>query len=504
MALVGIVLSMLILGCGDEKAEPEAVSSAPPSKPWAPKAGMPVEEPTQLYPEDGVLAVDLAAEPRTIDVSGSPILAQPWADELFGPTLHLAAGDTLKVDLSNGLQQPTNIHYHGLHVDPKGIGDNVFRAMKPGKGYDSEITIPEGHATGTFWYHVHFHGNTETQVAGGLTGMLIIEGLEEQLPPELQDMTQRQLIFKDIQTTSSGKAIENETAKFAPDKPSTWLVNGYLRPELEPIAPGEVQLWRLSNQSADLFYRVGLEGHEFTVLGEDGNPVWETYEVDDLVLPPGKRFDVLVHGGEAGSYRLRTLPFDEGFELLPTKTLAKLPVSGDPQDDELPVRYPLTPKATTSLEGVPIARERTFRFTFASGPGGEFEAEINGEMFDPSKIDVVPVVNTVEQWRLVNHTNEDHPFHIHINDFEVMSVNGKPYNAHGLQDIVIIPKNGGDVVIRNPFLDFTGEFVFHCHILGHEDAGMMQSVEVVGTEAQARDTQQIDQGSAHSMPDHQH
>ena len=503
-AIAVVVLAVVLIG-GGEKDEPEVVSDALPAEPWAPEEGMTVAEPEQLYPEDGVLEVDLAPEPRTIDVSGSPILAQPWGDQLHGPTLHLEPGDTLKVDLSNGIEQPTNIHYHGLHVDPKGIGDNVFRTMKPGQGYDSEITIPNDHATGTFWYHVHFHGNTETQVMGGLTGMLIIDGLEDKLPEPLQDVAQHQLILKDIQTTSSGKAIETDFAKMAPDKPSTWLVNGYLRPELQPIAPGEVQLWRLSNQSADLFYRIALDDHRFTVLGEDGNPGWETYETDDLVLPPGKRFDVLVQGGEEGTYRLRTLHYDEGFDLLPEKTLARLPVTGAPQDDELPGEpLELTPKSTASLADSPIARRRTFDFTFATGPKGQFEAEINGQMFDPSKVDVVPVLNTVEEWTLTNHSDENHPFHIHVNDFEVISVDGRPYDAHGLQDVVVIPKHGGEVVIRNSFVDFTGEFVFHCHILGHEDAGMMQSVEVVGTPAEARQTQQIDQGDAHSMGHEQH
>ena len=111
--------------------------------------------------------------------------------------------------------------------------------------------------------------------------------------------------------------------------------------------------------------------------------------------------------------------------------------------------------------------------------GGGFKAEINGETFHPDRVNVRPKLGTVEQWTLVNHSDEDHPFHIHVNDFQVMSVNGKPYDAQGLQDVVIIPSNGGKVVIRNPFLDFTGEFVFHCHILGHEDAGMMQTVKVV-------------------------
>ncbi len=91
----------------------------------------------------------------------------------------------------------------------------------------------------------------------------------------------------------------------------------------------------------------------------------------------------------------------------------------------------------------------------------------------------MPILDTVEEWTLVNKSTEDHPFHIHVNDFQVISVNGKPFHADGLQDVVVIPKNGGRVVIRNPFDDFPGHFVFHCHILGHEDAGMMQTVDVI-------------------------
>ena len=101
-------------------------------------------------------------------------------------------------------------------------------------------------------------------------------------------------------------------------------------------------------------------------------------------------------------------------------------------------------------------------------------------MFDPHAIGVTPRLGTVEEWTLVNQSGEDHPFHIHVNDFQVISVNGEPYRARGLQDVVVIPKNGGEVVIRNRFEDFTGHFVFHCHILGHEDAGMMQTVQVLG------------------------
>jgi FtsP/CotA-like multicopper oxidase with cupredoxin domain len=243
------------------------------------------------------------------------------------------------------------------------------------------------------------------------------------------------------------------------------------------LGSGETQLWRIANVGADLFYDVELEGHEFIVLGEDGDPRWDVVREDHLVLPPGKRFDVLVQGGDPGSYDLITRKFDEGFQRLPRTNLATVEVTG-------PAAQPTTDLPTSmnstagDLSDAPIAKERRFVFTLDT-TGGGFKAEINGETFKPNKVNVRPTLGTVEQWTLVNHSSEDHPFHIHVNDFQVMSVNGKPYDAHGLQDVVIIPKQGGKVVIRNPFEDFTGEFVFHCHILGHEDAGMMQTVKVV-------------------------
>ena len=110
-----------------------------------------------------------------------------------------------------------------------------------------------------------------------------------------------------------------------PPAPSTASVN----PSLS-IAPGETQLWRLANIGADIWYEVSLEGHPFHVVGEDANPVWQTWSAESLVLPPGKRFDVLVQGASAGTYILRTLDYDQGGDHYPDTTLATLTVEGTP------------------------------------------------------------------------------------------------------------------------------------------------------------------------------
>ena len=122
-----------------------------------------------------------------------------------------------------------------------------------------------------------------------------------------------------------------------------------------------------------------------------------------------------------------------------------------------------------------VAQTREFTFSEDENSNTFF---INGKQYDENRVDAAPVLGTIEEWTLTNATSEQHPFHIHINDFKVLSINGVPYQANGEQDTVVLPP-GGQAVVRMAFLDFTGKFVFHCHILAHEDGGMMAVVDVV-------------------------
>jgi suppressor of ftsI len=440
---------------------------------WEPQSGEAMREPTQLYSEDGLLEVELKAVRGKIEVAGSEIEAQPFNGTLIGPTLHVHPGDRIEATIRNATSEETNIHYHGLHVSPTGSSDNVFRTFTPDGTFESIIDIPMGHSPGTYWYHAHLHGITEQQVMGGMSGLIVVEGLEELLPKQLRDVRQRQLAIRDVQAEGDSIVMENE--KINPEKPSEWLVNGQLEPHIE-LASGETQLWRLGNVGADRFYEVELSEHTFTVIAQDGSPVWSTFQAKRLMLPPGRRYDVLVQGGKPGTYSLKSVPLNMGRGPQEEKELAEVEVTG-------PVAPPFKPLPQTlktpaqPLDSAPIAKRRPFDFTLDTNKG--FKALINGEVFNPHVSNVAPVLGTVEEWTLTNHSKEDHPFHIHVNDFQVMKVNGKPYHAHGLQDVVTIPREGGSVVIRVPFEDFPGHFVFHCHILGHEDAGMMQTVDVV-------------------------
>jgi FtsP/CotA-like multicopper oxidase with cupredoxin domain len=439
---------------------------------WKPKAGLPLTEPKQVHSRNGVLKVTLDARRRAIDLSGSRIEAQPFNGRLIGPTLHVRPGDTLDVTLRNATSERTNIHYHGMHVSPRGISDNVFRTFRPGRATRSVVHVPSDHSPGTYWYHVHLHGLTEEQVMGGMSGLLIVEGLKDLLPESLRGVRERQLAIRDVQ--HRGDSILMDAADIDVQKPTTRLVNGLLLPRFG-LRSGETQLWRIANVGADIYYDVQLTGHRLHVIAEDGSPVWRVWSRRHLVLPPGKRYDVLVRGGRPGRYVFRTLHYDEGFQLLPRSKLASVRVRG-PAGARRPLPRRLDTPAQ-SLADLPVRRRRTFTFSFDFSKK-EF-ALINGQAFNPNVTNVAPLLGSVEEWTLRNVSTEDHPFHIHVNDFQVMRVNGRPYRARGLQDVVVLPKRGGTVVIRNVFDRFTGHYVFHCHILNHEDHGQMKTVQVI-------------------------
>lgn len=483
-----------------EHAAPHVQAAARGSEPWRhaawrPVSGQPLEEPRQLYSRDGVLRVNLSARRGRIMVSGSPVVAQPFNGQFIGPTLNVRPGDTIRALIHNGTRQQTNIHYHGFHVSPDGLSDNVFRTFEPGSRNRSVVHLPDDHEPGTFWYHVHFHGLSEGHLMGGLSGLIVVDGLEDVLPEELREVPQRQLAIRNLQLARPG-TVATLGSQVSPMRESPRLVNGQLRPTLE-LRSGDTQLWRLANIGPDLFYEVGLEGHRLTVVAEDGSPVWDVQSFDRLLLTPGKRFDVLVQGAKPGRYALKAYRYD-GFAPLPTVDLAHLTVTGAETAPALAIPRTL-PTTTRRLDDARIARRRRFVFSFGIDPR-VFRALINGRQFDPKATDVAPILGTVEEWTLVNRSDEDHPFHIHVNDFQVMSVNGKPYRARGLQDVVDIPADGGTVVVRNSFQDYTGHFVFHCHILGHEDAGMMKTIEVV--RRGQRPTPPPMKGMAHGVHDH--
>lgn len=454
-------VSGLVLACG---GDPVVATGA------AFRTGIAFSEPSELRSKNGVLEAEIKSAPSTLDVSGQTVRGESYNGTFVGPTLVLEPGDELRLSLENALAQPTNIHFHGFHVSPSGISDNVLRHIMPGETGDVLVQIPETHAEGVFWYHSHMHLDSESQVFQGLSGTIFVGDTRRLLPERFANANRRLLALKDLQVKNGAIVAVNIDS----DAPTIRTVNGLVDPRID-VLPGTTELWAIANISADIFYDVELEGTSLLVVSEDGNPVERTHEETHLVLPPGKRFEALVTFDEVGTQVFRTRAYDQGGDHYPEVTLAHVVVSGDRTDTIEPLGEDQALVPEGDLLTRPVVEERTWRFSEDDETSRFF---INGRQFDMDRVDVSPKLGTVEEWTLENVTSEQHPFHIHVNDFKVISVDGQAHEPTGKQDTVILDP-GKPVVIRVPFDDFIGKFVFHCHILNHEDNGMMGLVEVV-------------------------
>jgi FtsP/CotA-like multicopper oxidase with cupredoxin domain len=465
VAIALLIAMVALAGCGGHGEQ-----RSPVRQPAA-QAGPPFREPPELRSRHGVLRTTLTVDERRVAVAGMRVRAKVYRGSFPGPTLRVRPGDTLDLRVANRLGEPTNLHEHGFHVSPVDLSDNVLRTM-PGRTADRvRVRIPRNIAPGTYWYHAHLHGLVEEQVFSGLSGAIVVEGLSRRLPRALRDVPDHLVALKDLQVRD-GAIVDHAIDSGAP---TIRTVNGQVNPALR-VQTNRTQLLRLANISADIWYRLALDEARFHVIAEDANPVGRVWQAGELVLPPGKRYDVLVRWPRPGSYRLQTLPMSTGpaGDSYPERTLATVRVAGSSVAD---VPWPKSLAPLPRFAHAHVNRVR--HMTFSENTAGT-RYLINGRQFDAGRIDQVIRLGATEEWVIRNTSHEMHPFHIHVNDFQVMAVNGRPYNARSLQDTVAVPA-GGTVRIRLRFEDFLGAFVYHCHILAHEDAGMMAVVEVTRT-----------------------
>jgi suppressor of ftsI len=441
---------------------------------------LPFQPPVELQSANGQLRTAFNVEPTTFSVAGTQVKGYSFQGQYIGPTLRVRPGDTVRIDLTNKLGQPTNLHGHGMFMSPLGISDNVLRVMKSNTFNHIEWKLPTDIEPGTYWYHTHLHGLVEKQVFSGLSGIVIVDGLDELLPPALRSVQQSVVALKDLQVKNG--AIVNKNIDS--NAPTTRTVNGQVDPVLT-VRTNETQMLRLANIGADIWYRLKLSGTQFRVIAEDANPVAQVWTADELVLPPGKRYDVLVRWPKAGTQTLKTLPYSTGpdGDNYPERRLMTVKVEGDAVPDvEWPTSLaPVSPLATDKVD-------RTRQFVFSENTKTN-QFYINGKQFDATHVNVVAKLGTTEEWIIKNTAREQHPFHIHVNDFMVMAVNGKPVQSHSEQDTVPLPVKG-EVRIRMHFNRFVGAYVFHCHILAHEDNGMMGIIDISKNGKLSKATQQ--------------
>jgi FtsP/CotA-like multicopper oxidase with cupredoxin domain len=274
------------------------------------------------------------------------------------------------------------------------------------------------------------------------------------------------------------------------------MVNGQVNPLLGAgngeVRPGEVRRFRIMNASNARFYRLQLQGHTLHLVGTDGGLLDRPYPIPEVLLAPGERVDVLVKmSTTTGSYKLLALPYARhGNMATPQITLMTVRVSGSRVSQALPAaqRGSVNPAAVRLTDDATLARPR---FVLSMGMGRGF---INGISFGEGPPEMPydmhhSTVDTDEIWEVVNDSGMDHPWHQHVNDGQVLSIAGGDatfaryaslYTAvPGYKDTIIVPK-WGSVTFRLPIRHFTGETMYHCHILEHEDIGMMGMWHIMG------------------------
>ena len=430
-----------------------------------------------------------------------------------------------------------NMHYHGSHVTPSGTGDNIFISIEPEEEFTNTFTVGPSQMPGTHWYHSHIHGSTAKQNNWGMSSAFIIEGDF----PGIQEIARADEVLLVLQQISMTQLF---------------FVNGAISPRIA-MRPGEVKRFRIVSGTSTVGSYIELltvenpageeikdptKRPEFYQIAQDGvqflDHQWQSVLEDpaaftDISLDSGNRADFLVKAPPvAGDYYVVAHGITEppvgppGYDLPQVLGAPGAPgLIDDPVFADIapplfivevngPAKEMALPAHLNTLDQLPEAQQRVVKpiadselvrrktviFDMSIGSDSSPQFYLDGEKYDMEEVDHCMVVGTAEEWKLVNNSTPPHPFHIHINPFEVIEY----YDANNptdpalqpggprrrWQDVIALPparvnEDGTEVLeasyvtMRSRFLDYTGEFVLHCHILGHEDRGMMQNVKII-------------------------
>ncbi|MGB3186539.1 MAG: multicopper oxidase family protein [Ornithinimicrobium sp.] len=449
-------------------------------------------EPPVLASRDGILELDLTAGLTRTRIGAREATVETYNGSLPGPTLRVSAGDTIRIAMTNSLETVTNLHVHGLHVSPDGNGDNPFLSIAPSETFDYEFTLPEDHPPGTYWYHPHHHGTVADQVAAGLYGAIIVT--DPSSDPEPVPVTrERLMVVSDLSLDASGDlAGADVMEQMVGREGEIVLVNGQVRPRIS-AALGERERWRIVNACPSRYLSLSLEGQRVQMLGRDVARFPVPEKVSEVTLLPGSRVELLIQA-TTGSSTLLATPVDRGdMGSMMGDGADSLPGSDDPS--EL-LTFDVSGDAAAPLPEVPhgpalrdlrteaVAGRRTLDFAMGMGGGMMDRGEtsmmsftINGTTFDADRTDTTVTAGAIEEWTLTNPGPMDHPVHLHVWPMQIIESGDQKVTDPTWRDVVNVPA-GSQVKVLIAFDDFWGRSVYHCHILDHEDQGMMGTIEV--------------------------
>jgi FtsP/CotA-like multicopper oxidase with cupredoxin domain len=338
------------------------------------------------------------------------------------------------------------------------------------------LQVPYDHPAGLYWYHAHVHGLVTNQVGRGAAGIIYIENAYTDTIAQL-GIRHRLMALQQAYFDADLRTLTSDDGEREDPERALSLINGQLMPEIH-MRPGEPQVWSLLNGSTSAFYLLRLAGHTFDVIAEDGVPLRTARTRQaTLLMASGQRLEVVVRASAtAGAYALSYGEFNQGVDTWPAREIGTVVVDGPAWTGAShPGVDPFASLEDLSLVAVDAARQRTIVFgineAVEEGEFGRFT--MNGHPWDPNISEWTSTLGTVEEWLIRNDTQQDHPFHVHVNPFQITKINGASVPFDGYHDTAVVPRFGS-LTVRTHFRDFTGDLVLmHCHILDHEDMGMM-------------------------------
>ena len=459
---VGVVFGAILAIVGFAGCNDDAINQVALDAPAvAPLSILELLEPT--FDEEGVAHYDLkigksrhgyrqTALTDTYSYNGLPVL---------GPTLRLKTGDSVAISVANELDEATTTHWHGADLPAEDDG-GPHSLIEPGTTWVADFDVIQPAAT--LWYHPHAHGSTAEHVYRGAAGLIIIEDDNPAAAtlPSTYGVDDIPVIIQDRDFTEDGQLAFSIDDGDNGNLYSTLTVNGTIDPFVE-VPEGLVRL-RLLNGSQARIYQLSLEGAEMVKIASDGGYLAGPVAIEQLVLAPGDRAEIVVNVGME-SAALVDGAFGRALELRPNGSVS----SAGPLPDTL--------AAIERISESEITVDRSFHMEDARS-FWEFSPSwaINGVQFDPSRIDVRVQLGDTERWTLSSGDGQ-HVFHPHQTQFQILAINGEPPppEESGWEDSVLV-NDEREVVIAARFDTYAAEgipYMFHCHILDHEDLGMM-------------------------------
>jgi FtsP/CotA-like multicopper oxidase with cupredoxin domain len=534
-ALLAMSLSSFIL-----------VSSQDPGPCYRYPIGSNLTQPLNIYSSQGYLDVSFDYQTGTDD-NGNDLFCYVLNNGLQSPTLRIIPGDHILLSLKNDLMPDgtsppmnmdistwnyttcgskmmtstsTNLHFHGSHTIPKCHRDDVVTTIvNSGESFNFDLLIPTTQPPGLYWYHPHLHGIAEAAVLGGATGAIVVEGIE-QIQPKVAGLPEQIFVVRDMLLPDTDNPLMpakdisvNYVPIFFPD---------YVPPVLR-IKPLQKQFWRVLNAAADTILNLQLmyDGvpQPLEIVALDGVPVGSmeatqqgsTIIRNQIVLPPAGRAEFIITGPTLNikNATFLTLNVDTGpdGDVDPTRPLTRL--IADPNAPNPAVVLPsvssVIPVTSVATNLLNIPPKVTRRIYFSEEPVNATDPN-SDTVFYVTEVGEVPKAfdvndgpsittqeGTVEDWIVENHSFETHSFHIHQIHFLVLEKNGTKVSTDEMQyrDTINVPFWSGNASDPYPSvklrMDFTGAiagfFVYHCHILEHEDKGMMAMMQVLPASA---------------------